>query len=110
MILYTQLCKKQDYNSTSTLKEKYDQSFIKSISTCKKQNMTPSLYYTYCLQGIPGVSKKTSEQFHTLFPSFLEFINYITTHDKIAFQKLFHETFKKKINKNIIENIYIFFV
>jgi ERCC4-type nuclease len=79
-------------------KNKYNQSLIQSISTSKKKNITADVYFLYCLQGIPNISKKTSKIIQEHFQTITQFFSFVNEYPK--------EEFPIKLNKNVLQNIY----
>lgn len=88
---------------------RYEHAYIRSIQTQKKKNMDEKMYYTYCLSGIPGVSIILAKKIQEIFFTFREFINYIQENNETEFTNKYFSLFKKKINKNVVKNIYDFF-
>jgi hypothetical protein len=99
---------KKDHDKLDT-DTKYEKAYIRSIQSQKKKNMDMSMYYIYCLNGIPGVSIILAKRIQELFPTFKDFLKFIQENDETKFIEEYQKHFKKKLNKNVITNIYHFF-
>jgi ERCC4-type nuclease len=58
----------------------YEESLIKSISTVRKENMTPEVCYIAQLCQIPGVSHGIAQAIHTVYPNMQTLLNLDITH------------------------------
>ena len=58
----------------------YEESLIKSISTVRKENMTPEVCYIAQLCQIPGVSHGIAQAIHTVYPNMRTLLNLDITH------------------------------
>lgn len=92
----------------------YQKAFIKSstlqVHSKKKNNFDHQSYFIYCMMGIPHVSFKTAQKLSKIFPTFLDFFNYINNNSEEEFQKLWKTTEKRKLNESVVEFIYKNFV
>lgn len=80
----------------------YQEAFIKGLHVQKKNNMDETMYYLYCLTGVPGISYKTALQISKVFPSFQEFITYLSIHTKEEFHKHWKEQGHRKLSDKSI--------
>lgn len=54
----------------------YDKSLLGSVKSQKNKNMTPAVFFLYCLQGVPGISYKTAKNISGMFDdNMLSFID-----------------------------------
>lgn len=96
--MHRQLSKKKDSHD---FKASYEKSFIKSISgvqSKRKDNVDGSMYYLYCLTGIPSVSHKTATQIKELFPTLHCLIFFLKNNPESEFQKLWKTKHSRKLN------------
>lgn len=89
-------------DGTATDHQDYQEAFLRSIHTRKKDNMSIGTYYIHCLMGIPSISSKTALKFKELFPSIIDLVAFVREHDKTAFHGLWKTRgFRKLPDKSV---------
>lgn len=104
--MYRQLSKKKDGHD---FKASYEKSFIKSISgvqSRRKDNVDGSMYYLYCLTGIPSISHKTATQIKELFPTLHCLVSFLKDNPESELQKLWKTKYSRKLNNKATAFMY----
>jgi len=80
----------------------YEESLIKSISTVRKENMTPEVCYIAQLCQIPGVSHGIAQAIHTVYPDMRTLLNL----DKLTHLQDIPVSSSRRLGKVLAQRIY----
>ena len=91
-------------NETESMrKNKYEDSLIKSMSTVRKDNMTPELCYLSQLCQIPGISHNIAQGIQSHYPNMLSLLKNINDVKKLASIKC---TESRKLGNVLAQRLY----
>lgn len=91
--------------------DKYDHSYLGSIQSKKQKNMTPKMYFLYCLQGIPGISTKTAKNISALFDDTISsFLDTLRDDDSCQIiPMLYKKAYGRTLSSTIMKHLYDLF-